>query len=53
MNHNNWWNSLSEDDKIWFMMKYGFDTPFGPKRVKADEIIKLYNLEHKDNLPKS
>lgn len=41
-----WWNNLNNDDQMWLMMKYGFDTPFNPNRVTNDQIIKLYNLEH-------
>lgn len=42
----NWWTSKGEDDQIWLMMKYGFSTPFDPKRVKTDEIVKIYNSEY-------
>lgn len=41
----NWWNSLSTDDQMWIMMKYGFDN-FNPSRVTQEEIVKLYKLEH-------
>ncbi len=45
----NWWNFKNEDDQIWLMMAHGFDTPFDPKRVKLDEMIKMYDLEHKQS----
>ena len=41
-----WWNFMNKDDQIWLMMKYGYDNPFDPKRLKSDEIIKIYKLEH-------
>jgi len=41
-----WWNFKNEDDQIWLMMKYGYDTPFDPKRVTIAEIIKMYDAEH-------
>ncbi len=41
-----WWNFMNEDDQIWLMMKYGYDNSLSPKRVKREEIIKMYKLEH-------
>ena len=49
---NEWWNNLSTDDKMWLMMKYGFDTPFKPSRVTSDEITKLYSSEVKQRIKK-
>ncbi len=43
----NWWNNMNEDNQIWLMMKYGYLTPFDPKRVKVAEMIKMYEAEHK------
>lgn len=40
-----WWNNLSEEDKIWIMMKYGYENPFDPKRVKNEEIEQIFELE--------
>ena len=42
-----WWNAKSEDDQIWLMMKYGYHTPFDPKRVKVAEMAKMYYAEHR------
>jgi hypothetical protein len=42
-----WWNFKSEDDQIWLMMKYGYDTPFDPKRVKVAEMVKMYEAEQR------
>lgn len=41
-----WWNFMNEEDQIWLMMKYGYDNPFDPKRVKSEEMTKIYKLEH-------
>lgn len=43
---NNWWSGLSEDDKIFIMMKYGYDNPFNPNRVTMGEVFKIYKLEN-------
>lgn len=37
-----WWNFQSKDDQIWLMMKYGYDDPLNPERVKVDEMVKMY-----------
>ena len=40
-----WWGMLSEDDQIWIMMRYGFET-FKPKNLTSEQIEKLYTLEN-------
>lgn len=44
-----WWNFQSEDEQIWLMMKYGWDTPFNPNRVRYEEMEKMYDLEKKQS----
>jgi len=41
----NWWNFQSEDEQIFLMMKYGYSTPFDPKRVKVSEMVAMYKRE--------
>lgn len=43
----NWWKFQSEDEQIFLMMKYGYNNPFDPQRVKQDEILKIYQNEKK------
>ncbi len=39
-----WWNSLSEDDKIWIMMKAGYETRHA-SRLTGREIEDLWTME--------
>lgn len=43
--HLTWWGLQNEDDKMWLMMKYGFNNPFKPERLTEEEIFKIYNIE--------
>jgi len=42
----NWWKFMNEDNQIWLMMKYGYVYPFDSKRLKLEEMVKMYKLEH-------
>jgi hypothetical protein len=42
----NWWNSKNEDEQMFLMLKYGYNSPFKPERVKVEEMVKMYNAEH-------
>lgn len=50
MNNNtiadNWWKSIEKDDQIFMMMELGFEAPFDPGRVSAEEIQKIFLLKH-------
>lgn len=41
-----WWNSLSADDQMWYMLCLGYDTPLKPNRVTDEEIILVYKYAH-------